>query len=229
MAGRPHPSMASARRMPRSSMSAPSSHAASAFRGRPRPRLRATTCPSSTNWPPQTPQGSARSKAPAKHASRRGHGEHRALAASTSDGLSANQRSGGWVWHGRSTARLEVLGDDVRRMLGVWVDTRSSFHHCALAQKRPGRMSMRTGTPRPVRELRCSDQQLTPGSPSRRPWMGSACDKHAPGAGRPRSVPRRRGPVAVEERSTGCPTKVSIVSIARASLRLSFTHNTHRL
>ncbi len=58
---------------------------------------------------------------------------------------------------------------DAVQMLGVWVDTRGSFHNCAGAQKRPWRVSVRTGTPRPVKDVRCSDQQLTLGEPVRRP------------------------------------------------------------
>ena len=53
------------------------------LRGRPRGRFRAITTPRSKISPPQTPQGSARSRAPARQASRRGHPPHRALATSS--------------------------------------------------------------------------------------------------------------------------------------------------
>ncbi len=73
--------------------------ATSVLRGRPRGRLRGTTSPRRNSSPPQTPQGSRRSRAPAKQTSRMGHPRHRALADSTSAGSSAKNRSGSSV-HG---------------------------------------------------------------------------------------------------------------------------------
>src|SRR5699024_2841035 len=64
------------------------------FRGRPRGRLRATTFPETNSCPPQTPHGSRRSKASAKHCSLTGHSPHTALAVSTSAGASAKNKSG---------------------------------------------------------------------------------------------------------------------------------------
>src|SRR5699024_1366433 len=85
------------------------------FRGRPRPRFRATTAPCSKISPPQTPQGSSRSRAPARQAARIGQSMHSSLARSSSAGDSENHRSASPVWHGnrplgeggvRSDARL---------------------------------------------------------------------------------------------------------------------------
>lgn len=73
------------------------------FGGRPRPRLRETTAPCSKISPPQTPQGSPRSRAPAKQAERIGQLMHNCLARSSSAGDSENQRSASPVWHGNHT------------------------------------------------------------------------------------------------------------------------------
>ena len=64
------------------------------LRGRPRGRLRATIVPRSMISPPQTPHGSSRSSAAARHWRRIGQSAHNALARSRSTGLSANHRSG---------------------------------------------------------------------------------------------------------------------------------------
>src|ERR1017187_5347401 len=70
-------------------------HAAtSVLRGRPRGRLRGTTSPRRNSWPPQTPHGSRRSKAPARQARRAGQSRHSSLADSTSWGDSAKNSSG---------------------------------------------------------------------------------------------------------------------------------------
>src|SRR5918995_2392696 len=86
--------------------------ATSVLRGRPRGRLRATTVPDTNSSPPQTPQGSRRSYAPARHCDRTGHSWHSDLASSTSAGDSANQSSGS-VRHGIAasvtTARSRTL------------------------------------------------------------------------------------------------------------------------
>ena len=74
------------------------------FRGRPRPRLVATTTPPTNTSPPHTPHGSARSMAPARHPSISGHSRHRALACSTSAVRSANQSSGSFDRHGMKSA-----------------------------------------------------------------------------------------------------------------------------
>ena len=76
--------------------------ATSSFRGRPRGRLRGTTCPRRNSSPPQTPQGSLRSRAPLKQAIITGHSRQSAFAASTSAGASAKNSSGS-SRHGRSS------------------------------------------------------------------------------------------------------------------------------
>ena len=68
--------------------------AATSLRGRPRGRLRGTTTPATTSWPPQTPHGSRRSSAPARQASRSGQGDAQRLGGLDVGGDSANQRSG---------------------------------------------------------------------------------------------------------------------------------------
>ena len=74
---------------------------AAIFRGRPRGRLRAITTPWSKISPPQTPHGSPRSSAAARHCWRIGQSTHSALACSSSSGRSAKNRSGSPVWQGR--------------------------------------------------------------------------------------------------------------------------------
>ena len=69
----------------------------SLFRGRPRGRLRGTTTPCTTSSPPQTPHGSRRARASARHRDRSGQLRHSALAASTAAGDSAKNRSGSSV------------------------------------------------------------------------------------------------------------------------------------
>jgi hypothetical protein len=59
--------------------------------GRPRGRFSAMITPWSKISPPQTPHGSARSTAPARHASRSGQVRHDALASSRSATWSENQ------------------------------------------------------------------------------------------------------------------------------------------
>jgi len=71
------------------------------LRGRPRGRLCGTIAPLISNSPPQTPQGSLRSSAPARQASLAGHPRHIAFACSTSCGDSAKNSSGSSV-HGRT-------------------------------------------------------------------------------------------------------------------------------
>src|SRR5690606_14876974 len=95
------------------------------FRGRPRGRLRGTTVPCRTSCPPQTPHGSERSRAPARHSCRIGQSAHRALASSTSSGSSANHRSAGCCRHGRSVPRSSVGRRCWSRaaMRPVWLDT----------------------------------------------------------------------------------------------------------
>src|SRR5208282_4874219 len=58
--------------------------------GWPRGLLCAIILPLSNISPPQTPKGSARSTAPARHGSRSGHAWHDALASSRSAGCSEN-------------------------------------------------------------------------------------------------------------------------------------------
>ena len=53
--------------------------ATSSFRGRPRGRLRGTISPRRNSSPPQTPHGSRRSSAPARHAIRAGQPRHSVL------------------------------------------------------------------------------------------------------------------------------------------------------
>ena len=62
--------------------------------GRPGGRLTARTRPRWMISPPQTPQGSARSTAPARHGPRSGHERQPALASSRSSGRSENHRCG---------------------------------------------------------------------------------------------------------------------------------------
>src|SRR5580658_9141698 len=81
--------------------------ATSVLRGRPRGRLRGTIAPRISNSPPQTPQGSLRSSAPARQASLARHPRHIAFACSTSCGDSAKNSSGFSV-HGR-TRRSSVV------------------------------------------------------------------------------------------------------------------------
>src|SRR4029453_402503 len=64
------------------------------FRGRPLGLLRATMTPETNSSPPQTPHGSRRFRAPAKHAARTGQSKKSAFASSTSAGASAKNRSG---------------------------------------------------------------------------------------------------------------------------------------
>ena len=64
------------------------------LRGRPRGRLRLTIEPRSKISPPQTPQGSARSSAAARHWRRIGQLAQSILARSRSAGVSANHKSG---------------------------------------------------------------------------------------------------------------------------------------
>jgi hypothetical protein len=85
-----------------------SSHAAqgtrygSSLRGRPGGRLRGITVPCCTISPPQTPHGSARSTAAARHSRRIGHLAHSSLARSRPAGAGENQRSGSCWRQGRS-------------------------------------------------------------------------------------------------------------------------------
>ena len=87
------------------------------FRGRPRGRLRATTTPPTNSSPPQTPQGSRRSSAPARHASRIGQSRHSALASSTSAGDSAKNSSGSASRQGSSRPSQPVWGPPSGRLL----------------------------------------------------------------------------------------------------------------
>src|SRR3954469_23347044 len=77
----------------------------SVLRGRPRGRFRGTTTPWTTSSPPQTPHGSRRSRASERQRARSGHETQRALAASTSAGDSAKNRSGSSVQHGSTVSR----------------------------------------------------------------------------------------------------------------------------
>src|SRR5262245_40269013 len=94
------------------------SRATSSFRGRPRGRLRGTMAPWSKISPPQTPQGSARSRAPARHSIFSGQPSHRAFATSRSAGASANHRSGSYWRHG-SSASSPTLGQGASRASGA--------------------------------------------------------------------------------------------------------------
>ena len=86
-------------------------HAATSdFRGRPRGRLRGTTTPWTNHSPPQTPHGSRRSRAPARHARRAGQSWQRVLAYSTSAGASAKKSSGSFTRHGSCRRRAARRG-----------------------------------------------------------------------------------------------------------------------
>src|SRR4029453_15891033 len=76
--------------------------------GRPRGRLRGTTAPRSKISPPQTPHGSARSSAPARHSTFSGQPPQRVFATSRSAGTSANHRSGSYWRHGSSESTPTV-------------------------------------------------------------------------------------------------------------------------
>src|SRR5699024_11824034 len=78
---------------PREAGPAEAGAAVSVLRGRPRPRLRAVTTPSTKISPPHTPHGSPRRRAPAKHSALIGQRPHSRLASSTSALRSANHRS----------------------------------------------------------------------------------------------------------------------------------------
>lgn len=80
----------------------------STLRGRPRPLFWATTAPSTMISPPQTPQGSARSSAPARHDAAIGHCAHRALATAMMGACSANQSSGSSLRHGIRLSTRDV-------------------------------------------------------------------------------------------------------------------------
>src|SRR5699024_12146316 len=67
--------------------------AVAVLRGRPRPRWRAMTTPSTKISPPHTPHRSPRRRAPAKHSALIGQRPHSRLASSTSALRSANHRS----------------------------------------------------------------------------------------------------------------------------------------
>ena len=96
---------------PSASTRSAASRATSSLRGRPRGRLRGTTAPRSKISPPQTPHGSCRSTAPARHSTRSGQSPQSDLASSSSAGESANHRSGSNFRQGRfassSTAHVE--------------------------------------------------------------------------------------------------------------------------
>src|SRR3954466_4060462 len=100
-------------------------HAATSLRGRPRGRLRAITTPRSKISPPQTPQGSARSRAPARQAARIGQPAQKLLASSRCAGLSANHSSGSSTRHG--SGRRTGAGDtETLERLGVEPPVRGS-------------------------------------------------------------------------------------------------------
>src|SRR4051794_23878496 len=81
-------------------------HAAASLRGRPRGRLRGITTPERNSSPPQTPHGSRRSRAPARHSARTGQSWHSAFASSTSLGDSAKYSSGFSLRHGSSASSI---------------------------------------------------------------------------------------------------------------------------
>src|SRR5665811_1756397 len=91
--------------------------ATGSLRGRPRGRLRATIDPWTKSSPPQTPHGSSRSSALARHSARTGHAPQRVLASSTSAGRSANQSSALYSRHGMSEP--EPLDCSFRSMSAV--------------------------------------------------------------------------------------------------------------
>ncbi|CAB5068208.1 unannotated protein [freshwater metagenome] len=72
--------------------------------GRPRPRLCATGTPSTSSWPPHTPQGSARSTAPARQALASGHFEQIALARAMVNASSLKNRWASVPWPSRQRA-----------------------------------------------------------------------------------------------------------------------------
>src|SRR4051812_20749376 len=100
-------------------------HAATSLRGRPRGRLRAITAPRSKISPPQTPQGSPRSSAPARHAVRTGQSAQKVLASSSWAGLSANHSSGSSTRHGRGR-RVGAGGSGSLGRLGMGPPDRGS-------------------------------------------------------------------------------------------------------
>ncbi|KHF45692.1 hypothetical protein MINT15_09090 [Saccharomonospora viridis] len=74
------------------------------LRGRPRGRFLSTITPFSKISPPQTPHGSRRASAPARHDALTGQSPHRYFARSSSAGASANHRSASPERHGRAAS-----------------------------------------------------------------------------------------------------------------------------
>ena len=101
--------------------------ATSHLRGLPLGRLRATTAPDTSSWPPHTPQGSRRSSAPARHSARTGQVWHKDFASSTSAGDSAKKSSGSLIRHGRLDASVRSLATSASMTLSVMLFTSSEF------------------------------------------------------------------------------------------------------
>ena len=80
-------------------------HAAT-FRGRPRGRFRAMTTPWSKISPPQTPQGSPRSSAPARQAARAGQSAQSTLAFPARPAVRRRTGPGLPLWQGRSSENI---------------------------------------------------------------------------------------------------------------------------
>ena len=100
--------------------------ATSHLRGLPLGLLRATTAPDTRSWPPQTPHGSRRSSAPARHSVRTGQVWHKDFASSTSAGDSAKKSSGSLVRQGRLEASVRSLAS-ASMTLSVMLFTSSEF------------------------------------------------------------------------------------------------------
>ncbi len=106
------------------------------LRGRPRGRLRGTTAPVTTSSPPQTPQGSQRSRAATRQAWRRGQSRQTAFAASTSSGDSAKNRSGSTSQQGSASRSRSIRAMVKGSNTGVTSDLQSGIGHGIFGQVR---------------------------------------------------------------------------------------------
>src|SRR5690606_10895999 len=138
------------------------------LRGRPRGRLRAMITPRWKISPPQTPHGSPRSSAPARHASRTGQPAHSRLARSRYAGASANHRSGSPAWQGKLRSALSGSAGDTIAASGakaVAVDISSPLEFVFIswcgersADHTAQRPRIRRWVPRPLSESELSQR-----------------------------------------------------------------------
>ena len=99
--------------------------ATTSLRGRPRGRLRGTIAPRSSNSPPQTPQGSLRSSAPARQANLARHFRH--IAFEPPAGLDPAHRVLSGLatapYRHRVTLRIQATAEQIRARLPASVAT----------------------------------------------------------------------------------------------------------